>query len=377
MKKQTTKTKIWLTVFCVFAMVIVGVCWHFKVAEKIVSSAEAWKLDSGELSLHAINVGSGDALVVILPDRKTMLIDTGDNGEYKTTKKYYSEVLKLGKTLDYLVITHPHSDHFGEGTELLADYDFGEIFLPFVDSINSADDEANNGGKLPVAGGTAGANSKSYGAFIGAVYAEQTKITYLDDAAPILGDGYTITFWTPNVEYVRDHIDGSNPNPNDISAMMTIEYKNKVFVLTGDATGDDEAAFMSAVPENFFNGKDVYLKVAHHGSNTEKSNGAAFLNFIKPKYAMISAGKKDKKDYGLPSEAAVSRIEAVGAVVFATLNNGNIVFEVSPNGTFAYYLGEAVDVSGAYIGLIVVLGLSILYIWLGKTARITRSALFR
>lgn len=90
----------------------------------------AWK--EGFLDIHHINTGKGEAAFFILPDGTTMLVDAGDtqrpkprvtdprpNGD-RTPGEWISRYIlhmlenKKDKTIDYVVITHFHSDHMGE-----------------------------------------------------------------------------------------------------------------------------------------------------------------------------------------------------------------------------------------------------------------------
>jgi len=63
------------------------------------------------------------------------------------------------------------------------------------------------------------------------------------------------------------------------------------------------------------------LKVGHHGSSTSTSQ--AFLNKVKPKYAVISVGKGN--DYGHPTAATMKRLQSNGIKVFRTDENGTII----------------------------------------------------
>ena len=90
----------------------------------------AWA--EGEMDIHHINTGKGEAVFCIFPDGTTMLIDAGDLGpEIKpgTTHgspdeskqagewiaRYISRILpdKKMKGIDYMFLTHFHGDHMG------------------------------------------------------------------------------------------------------------------------------------------------------------------------------------------------------------------------------------------------------------------------
>ena len=118
--------------------------------------------------------------------------------------------------------------------------------------------------------------------------------------------------------------------------MMTIEYYNKIFVLTGDASYNNgtnvEALFIDHAADlglfaNTAN-QQIILKVGHHGSAT--SSGDEFLAFIfgvnpQNNFALISCGKDNK--YGHPTDAALARLGKYCAAdnILVTKDVGDIV----------------------------------------------------
>ena len=61
-------------------------------------------------------------------------------------------------------------------------------------------------------------------------------------------------------------------------------------------------------------------KVAHHGS--KNSSGETFLEVVKPKYAVISAGRDNQ--YGHPHQETVERLENVGSEIVSTQEAGAV-----------------------------------------------------
>ncbi len=66
---------------------------------------------SGNLTVHFIDVGQGDSILVEY-DGKTMLIDAGENNAGPTVTAFLQE--QGISSLDYVVATHPHADHIEE-----------------------------------------------------------------------------------------------------------------------------------------------------------------------------------------------------------------------------------------------------------------------
>jgi hypothetical protein len=79
------------------------------------------------------------------------------------------------------------------------------------------------------------------------------------------------------------------------------------------------------------------LKVAHHGSKTAST--PAFLDAVKPKVAIVSAGAGNP--YGHPARSTIDRLQATGAEVFRTDTTGSVQVTIDEAG------GIAVSTTGA------------------------------
>ena len=76
-----------------------------------------------------------------------------------------------------------------------------------------------------------------------------------------------------------------------------------------------EAAALSKFP------KSTVLKAGHHGSATSSSQ--AFLDRVKPQYAVISAGEGNT--YLHPHKAVLERFFQNNVTVYGTFRSGNII----------------------------------------------------
>src|SRR5437016_2148138 len=67
------------------------------------------------LEIYSIDVEGGQATLLVSPSGESMLVDTGWGGFNKRDAERISAAAKAGgvKKIDYLVITHYHSDHVG------------------------------------------------------------------------------------------------------------------------------------------------------------------------------------------------------------------------------------------------------------------------
>lgn len=95
------------------------------------------KWEKGLLDIHFINTGRGNCQYIVLPDGTTMMTDIGGLSSKGFSKKYYPmecspafpdstqspaqvaahyiSLMQAGqdKDIDYMLITHFHSDHYG------------------------------------------------------------------------------------------------------------------------------------------------------------------------------------------------------------------------------------------------------------------------
>ena len=82
---------------------------------------------SGNLTIHFLDVGQGDS-ILLEHGADSMLIDSGEIGKGDDVATYVKSEGIM--SLDYVVATHPHSDHIGGMSVILNDFPIGH----FVDS---------------------------------------------------------------------------------------------------------------------------------------------------------------------------------------------------------------------------------------------------
>ena len=109
---------------------------------KVISSTEI--LDNSKLSVHYVNVGQGDCIMINLPDNKNMIIDAGQKNGSKPIYSNQTEsndvaitnhvinyakanIIKEGEKFDYMVLTHAHEDHVSILDNILEEFEVGTI----------------------------------------------------------------------------------------------------------------------------------------------------------------------------------------------------------------------------------------------------------
>lgn len=256
--------------------------------EKEEFNKEISSVDSSVLRIHYIDVGQGDSAFIELPNNSTMLIDAGENDMGEVVVDYIN---KLGYSkIDYIIGTHPHTDHIGGLKDIINNFNTNKIYMPKVIS-----------------------TSKTYENLLNTIAEKNLKIHTAKKGVNIINENnLSIDIVAPN--------DDSYTNLNNYSAILKITYKNKSFLFTGDA----EALSENEITDDI--SADV-IKVGHHGSNTSSSE--KFINKVKPQYAIISVGKNN--DYNHPHQTIINRLEKYGAKIYRTDLNGTIVITTDGN----------------------------------------------
>ena len=264
-----------------YIIVIAFLCF---ILANVFSYDQATSLaaNADEMQVHFIDVGQGDSTLITCGGH-AMLIDAGDDSK-GTAIQNYLQKQKITK-LDYLVLTHPDSDHIGGAPVVITKFSIDKVFVSNYEKDN-----------------------KTY----------QNLIQALDDknlktSTPKPGTQYalgtaTITILAPNDEY---------DNPNDASIALLIRNGNNTFLFTGDAGEDAE----NDILENGLSiSADVY-KVGHHGSKYSTSKD--FLDAVNPSYAVISCAEGNS--YGHPHAETLNTLRANGVKVYRTDEDGTII----------------------------------------------------
>jgi competence protein ComEC len=80
-----------------------------------------------DLRVHFLSVGYADSILIEMPDKKNVLIDCG-TAENALLINEYLRKLNID-TINVLVITHPHPNHYGSLPELLKDFRIEKIYF--------------------------------------------------------------------------------------------------------------------------------------------------------------------------------------------------------------------------------------------------------
>lgn len=235
----------------------------------------------GDLVVHFIDVGQGDATLLVGPDF-AILVDAGRHDRDDVLP--YLQSVGIDH-LDLLVGTHPHADHIGQFPQVLGALTVDEVWL-------SGDEHT----------------TLTYERALDAILASEAG--YHEPRA-----GEVFTFGSMRVEVL--HPDRLTGRLHDGSISLRIVYGEVAFVLTGDAETKAEEEMLArghALQAHVF-------QLGHHGSRT--SNSAPFLRAISPEIAIYSAALGNS--YGHPHDEVLQALEALGIPVYGTDQHGTIL----------------------------------------------------
>jgi competence protein ComEC len=248
------------------------------------------------LKITMLDVGQGDAIVVQLPNGKTILVDAGPiDSKRDAGTRTIVPFLKRNEIekIDALFISHPHADHLGGLPALLREFDVGTIY-------------------------ECGAKSESK---------LVSEIERLTDSLQIQSQKLTAGSIVSLDSMVRLYIlhpfigeDSLDENLNNHSLVIKLVYGETSILFSGDAETPAEREITSAFGD--FLDSDM-LKVGHHGSITSSSE--ELLDDVTPKYALVSVGNKNKFKH--PSPMVMQRIQDRGCRILRTDKFGAIVLE--------------------------------------------------
>lgn len=85
--------------------------------------------DRDKMYVSFIDVGQGNCTLLKCGD-KAILVDSGEVGAAQTVINYIKN--QNIKTLDCVLVTHPHSDHMGAMTKLLYEFKIKDVIMPEI-----------------------------------------------------------------------------------------------------------------------------------------------------------------------------------------------------------------------------------------------------
>ncbi len=258
-------------------------------------------------------------LVLVLP-ALTRTADRLPPGAFELT------VLDVGQGSSAVVRTRHHALVFDTGSRLSERFDMGSaVIVPFLRhaGVHRVDTLVISHGDNDHSGGT-GSLLRSMPA--GLLYSSAPELLPPNRGISCLTgqdwtwDGVRFAFLSPELQ--------GEGNDNDQSCVLAVSNRRHRVLFTGDIERLAELRLVQRYGQTL--ASDI-LVVPHHGSKT--SSTGTFLRRVRPRYALISAGYRNR--FGFPHPDVLRRLRETSAVVLNTANEGAITFRLDPGGDLA------------------------------------------
>ncbi len=247
--------------------------------------------NSDLLHLHILDVGQGDALLIVTPDGATALVDGGPNP--RLTANLVDAILPLeGLQMDVGVMTHEHADHSTGLLGLARQGRFEQMLAPPP----LPGEEPSWRAELESAGMDVHEGVRGLTLTLG----EDVVLEVLSPPLPLLA--------------------GTSSDLNNNSLALRLTYREASALLMADLFTEAEYALLDTDVDI---SADV-LKVGHHGSAT--STSPELLAAVRPAAAAVPVAAENRFDH--PSTQVMERLaDAVGQEqIFTTADDGCISF---------------------------------------------------
>jgi competence protein ComEC len=255
---------------------------------RIIRNTDA-EAAGGEITAFFIDVGQGDSILIKTPNGKNILIDGGNRYAGDEVISFLKQ--KGIHSIDLMVATHPDADHIGGLVDVLKQFPVKKV----LDS-----------GKVHT--------TETYTEYLSLI--DQKGIPL---AIPSAGEYLNI-----DEDLIVRVLNSANESSslNESSIVLKIVHEDVSFLLTGDATVENEEDML----HSFDVSADI-LKAGHHGSDT--SSSINFLKAVQPAFTILSYGENS---YGHPYQSVIQRLQSIGSELFSTYNDGNIKVQSTENG---------------------------------------------
>ncbi len=297
-KKQTKKI-----IGIIIAIILAFFAYEAK--DMVTENVDVSEFAKGDaVYVHFIDVGQGSS-TLIQQGTSGVLIDAGEKDYGDVVVDYLTDV---GITsLEYVVASHPHSDHIGGLDEVIYAFPVDKVIMPELEEFNTP-------------------TTRVYEDLLNAVFEKSTadfvdgKVSYIFG----LNNDINVEVLGP-VKQVEDL--------NDMSLILRVSAFDTKFMILGDAEKQELASVYESplnktlsINEDSF--KSDVIAMGHHGSST--SIHKPFLDAVDADVAVISCGKDNS--YGHPHKEALDYINANAMNCIRTDESGDIIFKVTESG---------------------------------------------
>jgi competence protein ComEC len=257
-------------------------------------------------SVTYLDVGQGNAALIQFPGKERMLIDGGgfSRDNFDVGRMVIAPFLFRSKILqiDYLVLTHPQSDHMNG--------------LRFIASNFRPKEFWHNGDK---------GRSRSFKDLMKILNEKRTKkVTPADWKRSREISGVQIELLHPLSERGETPLSHRGLGLNDNSLVLKFSYEGKSFLFPGDLERAGEEVVISNSGSLL---KSDILLVPHHGGRSSSSK--LFLERVRPSICVISSGSGNPINFPYPE--TLQRLTDIGCRTIRIDQKGAVEIFVGPD----------------------------------------------
>jgi competence protein ComEC len=278
----------------------------------LIVGSQRWTMAGGPparsvaLRMVFLDVGQGDSTAVLLPGRRSLLVDAGGlataipvdstdvgGSGFDVGERVIAPALRaLGIwRLDTLVLTHGDPDHIGGATSVIRRFFPASVW---------------EGVPVPPHPGLRALERSALSA------GARWRTVQAGDAERI-GDVTVRVLHPPLPDWERQRV------RNEDSVVLEIRFGDVRVILPGDIGREGEQAVLPFVAPAGI----TVLKAPHHGSAT--SSTPAFLSALDPDVVIFSAGRANR--FGHPHPAVVARYRERGTRMLSTAEDGAVILD--------------------------------------------------
>ncbi len=244
-----------------------------------IGAADPYVTDQEHLTVHVLDVGQGDSILIESPTGRRVLIDGGPDGSL-LQRRLAEHLPWWSRRIDVVFLTHPSADHLIGLTETLRRYDVGFVMDPLLKS------------------------DTIYGQQWAEMLREQKGLTVVraeQGTVLDLGGGAHLEIVHPP----PDRPFNTATEHDDNSVVARLSYGDVSFLFAADIYSPGEEFLLDSEVDV----RATVLKIAHQGSRYSSSQ--EFLEAVSPRVAIISAGEGNR--FGHPHLETLERLESLSS----------------------------------------------------------------
>jgi len=273
--------------------------WLRLVSTLLLILIFSYNFQQATMEIIFFDCGLGDLFLIKSSNQVNIMIDTGPSSSsgahFKNSALPYLRQQGIS-SLDYLIVTHAHNDHYGGLKSVMEELDVERLLVTdeFIER-------------------------NIWRFFEPTILEQEVEVVAITDTITFHFNDFTMKILHPDKKF-------SDPNKNNLSIVTRISIDSLNILFPGDLEEEGEHYLLQNYPQ--FLPSDI-LKVGHHGSKTASS--PEMLKVVSPSFAIIPTAVKNRFDF--PHEITIKRLSGLEEKLFITGRDGAI--------TLKYQAGKA------------------------------------